>query len=103
MNKAEPQPYLPGSYLICVDFDDIDRPIANGMKVVVERTRDGGLLREWSVKEVELHADRIEYHPRSSNKRHRPIVVPINGDPDDGSTVRILALVRFVFNKEPVR
>jgi SOS-response transcriptional repressor LexA len=102
MNDAKPTPYLPGTYLICVDFEDIERPLANGMKVVIERTRDGGHLREWSVKEVEMFVDRVEYHPRSTNKRFRPIVVPIDAEPEDGQTVRVLALVRRIFNEEAV-
>lgn len=98
MNRAKP-PMLDGGYVLCVDFEDIDNRVIlqDGMKVVVERTRDGGLLREWSVKEVEQFEDRIEFHPRSDNPRHKPIVVSRDFQTDEGTEVRILALVRSVF------
>jgi len=97
MNKAKP-PMLEGGYVLCVDFDDLENrvPLRDGMKVVVERTKLGGQLREWSVKEVELYEDRVEFHPRSDNPHHKPIVVPRNYEPEDGTEVRILALVRSV-------
>jgi len=97
MNKAKP-PMLEGGYVLCVDFEDLENqvPLRDGMKVVIERTKLGGQLREWSVKEVELYEDRIEFHPRSDNPRHKPIVVPRDFQPDDGTEVKILALVRSV-------
>lgn len=97
MNKAKP-PMFEGGYVLCVDYEDLDNrvPLRDGMKVVVERTKDSGQLREWSVKEVELYEDRVEFHPRSDNPKHKPIVVPRDFQPDDGTEVKILALVRSV-------
>ncbi|KLK91394.1 hypothetical protein AA309_20035 [Microvirga vignae] len=97
MNKARP-PMLEGGFVLCVDFEDLENqvPLRDGMKVVVERTKFGGQMREWSVKEIELYEDRIEFHPRSDNPKHKPIVVPRDFQPDDGNEVRILALVRSV-------
>ncbi|WP_291975484.1 S24 family peptidase [Chelatococcus sp.] len=94
MNAASP-PIPDGSRVICVDFEDTGLTIADGMIVVVERTKEDGSLREWSVKEVEFFPDRVEYRPRSTNPKHKPIVVSNDPDADDGS-VRILALVRRV-------
>jgi SOS-response transcriptional repressor LexA len=94
MNAAEP-PITAGAVIVCVDFDDVNEPIRDGMRVVVERTRDGGHLREWSVKEVRQYEDRVEFIPRSTNAKHRPIVVPRGNYEDEGTTVRILALVRM--------
>lgn len=101
MNKAKP-PMLEGGFVLCVDFEDLENrvPLRDGMKVVVERTKLGGQLREWSVKEIELYEDRIEFHPRSDNPKHKPIVVPRDFQADDGTEVRILALVRSVFYPE---
>lgn len=93
MNAASP-PILPGYLLVCVDFDDTGLPLMEGMIVVVERVKKGGLTREWSVKQVELFDDRVEFHPRSTKASHKPIVVPYDGDPADGSTVKVLALLR---------
>lgn len=104
MNKLAPRPILSGDKLICVDFEDLDGrvPLRDGMVVVVERTRDGGHLREWSVKQLELYTDRWEFHPRSTNPKHKPIIVPLDDDADDGKTVRILALVRQITNEIPL-
>ena len=97
MNKARP-PMLEGGYLLCVDYEDLEGrvPLRDGMKVVVERTKDAGHLREWSVKEVELYEDRVEFHPRSDNPKHKPIIVQRDFQPDDGTEVKILALVNSV-------
>lgn len=102
MNKLEPTPILPGSRVIGVNYDDIGIPLRDNMVVVVQQERDGGQLREWSVKQIELQDDAVVFHPRSSNSRHKPIVVPRNLQPDDGREVRILALVREIKNRVPV-
>lgn len=99
MNSLEPVPILPGSRVTAVAYEDIaDRyPIRDGMIVVVERTRDGGLTREWSIKQVKYFPDRIEFHPRSKNRKHRPIVVTNNLAADDGAQVEVIALVRGLY------
>lgn len=102
MNRLEPTPILPGSRVIGVNYDDIGIPLRDNMVVVAQQERDGGLLREWSIKQIELQDDIVIFHPRSSNPRHKPIVVPRNLEPDDGREVRILALVREIKNKVPV-
>ena len=102
MNRLEPTPILPGSRVIGVNYDDIGIPLRDKMVVVVQQERDGGMLREWSIKQIELQDDAVIFHPRSSNSRHKPIVVPRNLEPDDGREVRILALVREIKNKVPV-
>ncbi|MCY1557506.1 hypothetical protein D9M68_943600 [compost metagenome] len=71
------------------------------MVVVVERTRDGGHTREWSVKQVEFYQDRIEFHPRSTDPKWKPIVVKHEDDQDDGVSVTILALVTQILNTLP--
>ncbi len=96
MNALKPTPILPGYQVVALAFEDIsDRvPLRDGMIVVVQRTRDGGHVREWSIKQIEYYADRIEFHPRSNNGKHRPIVVFHDRGADDGTTVEIIALVR---------
>jgi len=100
MNALKPRPILPGDTLVCVAFEDIaDRlKVRDGLVVVVQRTRDGGHTREWSVKQVELYEDRIEFHPRSTNAKHKPIVVKRDAAADDGVEVEIIGLVRAVRN-----
>lgn len=104
MNDLKPRSILEGDKVIGLDFQDIEGQVVlrEGMIVVVEQTRDGGHTREWSVKQMEIYEDRYEFCPRSTSKRHKPIVVPnkVFRDPseDDGRQVRILALVRRVIS-----
>lgn len=104
MNNLKPRPILPGDRIICVSYEDVAGrlPLRDGMVVVVERTRDGGLMREWSVKQLELYEGRTEFHPRSTNPRHKPIVVRRDADADDGSEVSIICIVRRITNDVPV-
>jgi phage repressor protein C with HTH and peptisase S24 domain len=104
MNALEPRPIMPGDRLICVAFEDVANQVRvrDGLVVVVERTRDGGHTREWSVKQVELYEDRTEFCPRSTNKAHRPIVVKRDAQADEGVKVEIIALVRSVRNDLPL-
>lgn len=103
MSSLEPRPILPGDRLLCLAYEDISSlvDLRSGLVVVVERTRDGGQTREWSVKQLEMFADRAEFHPRSANSKHKPIVVPYTPDADDGVKVEIIALVRRVMNEMP--
>ncbi|MFC5421976.1 LexA family protein [Bosea eneae] len=102
MNRLEPSPILPGSKVIGVNYDDIGIPLRDKMVVVVQQERDAGHLREWSIKQIELQDEHIVFHPRSSNPRHKPIVVPRDLRADDGRQVKILALVREIKNRVPV-
>jgi len=103
MNDLKPHPILPGSRVVGVDYDDVASqvPLRDGLVVVVERSRDGGHSREFSVKQVEFYPDRIEFHPRSTNPKHKPIVVEHDAWADGGVTVRIAALVRTTINDMP--
>ncbi|KFC73220.1 hypothetical protein FG93_01964 [Bosea sp. LC85] len=103
MNALKPRPILSGDQVLAVSYEDIsDRtPIRDGMVVVVERSRYSGMEREWSIKQIELYADRIEFHPRSTNPRHEVIKVPRDNTADDGQKVEIIALVRRVSNELP--
>ena len=95
MNAADP-PMPDGCRVVCVDFEQTGQPLSDGLIVVLQRTREGGHLREWSVKEVELHDDEFWFCPRSTNKKHRPIKVPISPDASEWNTLEIMGLVRDV-------
>lgn len=103
MNALEPRPIMNGDRVFGVAYEDIDQktPLRDGMVVVVERERYAGQEREWSVKQVELYADRVEFHPRSTNPRHKPIVVKRDAKADDGMKVEIICLVRRISNDLP--
>ena len=53
------------------------------------------------MKQIEIHEDRTEFHPRSTNPKHKPIVVQRNFTADDGVEVEVIALVRRVVNDLP--
>jgi transcriptional regulator with XRE-family HTH domain len=103
MNDLKPRPILSGDCAVCVAYEDIASQVVlrDGMVVVVERTRDSGHFREWSVKQIEIYADRTEFHPRSTNPKHKPIVVHRNFEADDGVKVEVIALVRRIVNEMP--
>lgn len=103
MNALSPRPILPGDRAICVAYEDVahETPLRDSMVVVVERSRDGGHFREWSIKQVELYADRVEFHPRSTNPVHKPIIVHRDAEADNGVTVEVIALVRRILNDLP--
>ncbi|WP_248309133.1 XRE family transcriptional regulator [Bosea sp. AK1] len=96
MNALKPRPIQDGDRLSALAYEDIaDRfPLRDGMIVVVQRTRHGGHEREWSVKQLEIYEDRMEFHPRSTNPRHKPIIIKRDSLADDGVTVEIIAIVR---------
>jgi hypothetical protein len=102
MNRLTPTPILPGSRVIGVNYEDIGIPLRDNMVVVVQQEREAGFLREWSIKQIELQDEHVVFHPRSSNPRHKPIVVPRDLQPADGREVVILALVREIKNRVPV-
>lgn len=104
MNALEPFPILPGSQVVALRYDDIAGrvPLRDKMVVVVERARDAGHTRELSIKQVEFYEDRIEFHPRSTNPKHKPIVVEHDSWADEGTTVAVRALVRRTMNELPL-
>ncbi|TRC78573.1 peptidase S24 [Mesorhizobium sp. WSM4310] len=104
MNDLKPRPILPGDRAICVSYEDVAHlvPLRDGMTVVVERTRDAGMFREWSIKQVELYQGRTEFHPRSTNAKHKPIVIEHDAAADAGVVVEIVGLVRRIVNDVPL-
>ncbi|MGI8390514.1 helix-turn-helix domain-containing protein [Brucella anthropi] len=100
MNNLDPRPILPGDRAVCVAYADIasEVKLRDGMVVVVQRQRDGGHFREWSIKQIELYEDRTVFAPRSTNPKHKPIVVPRDFDADSGEEVEVIAILRRVVN-----
>nr|WP_029924433.1 helix-turn-helix domain-containing protein [Ochrobactrum sp. UNC390CL2Tsu3S39] len=100
MNNLDPRPILPGDRAVCVAYADIasEVKLRDGMVVVVQRQRDGGHFREWSIKQIELYEDRTVFAPRSTNPKHKPIIVPRDFDADNGEEVKVIALLRRVVN-----
>lgn len=100
MNRAQPKPMNEGDVIICAAWEDVGLKEKDGLNVVVQQTTADGQLRERSVKELRVFPDRVEFHPRSSNPAHKPIVVDREYHTDDGKEVTILALVRYIFDNQ---
>ena len=103
MNALQPHPITPGSRIVAVRYDEIASraPLRDGLVVVVQRKRDGGHVRELSVKQVAWFDDRIEFQPRSTNPKHKPIVVEHDTWEDNGVEVAIVGLVRDIIHRLP--
>lgn len=98
MDDLRPRPIIDGDRLQCIAYEDIAHqvPLRNGMVVIAQRTKDSGHLREWSVKQLEVLDDTVIFHPRSTNPRHKPIVVDRDAFNDGGTEVEIIAVVRNI-------
>ncbi len=85
--------FPPGTLLHVADSIELGYAPRHGDIVVVERTRDGGHLRERSVKQIAMVQDGLELWPRSASPRwQKPIL--LNEHPDDESVgVEIKAIV----------
>lgn len=103
MNRLEPHPITPGSRIVAVDYDEIASrsPLRDKLVVVIQRSRNGGQERELSVKQVAWFDDRIEFQPRSSNPKHKAIVVEHDNWEDNGVEVAIVGLVRDIIHRLP--
>lgn len=104
MNELRPRAILDGDRILCVAYEDVaaELPLRDGMTVVVQRTRDGGHLREWSVKQLEVQDNKVVFHPRSTNPRHKPIVIDRSGFEAGPTEVEIIAIVRQILNSVPL-
>ncbi len=100
MNDLKPRPILDGDRIVTVSYEDVANQVVlrDGMVVVVERSKDGGQTREWSVKQIEIYQDRTEFHPRSANPRHKPIIINRDYHTDDGVQVEIIGIARRIIN-----
>lgn len=101
MDALKPYPIPDGAKITGVAFADMEGryPLRTGLIVVVQRQRDGGHLREWSVKQIEIRGDDIWFCPRSTNTKHKAFKVDADFHSDDGQEVEVLALVRNVTHK----
>ena len=93
MNEVYPS----GSIIECLQYDGAE-PIANGRRVVVQRTRLDGTL-ETTVKELIRTEDNVLWlRPRSTN----PAFAPFRGDePDDPDIARVEIIAIVVGSYRP--
>jgi SOS-response transcriptional repressor LexA len=83
---------MPGQLAHIVDIMDAGINLNSGMIVEVTRSRDGGALREITLKEVEISPQGIRLWPRSTNPRWTDPVVLDDGRSGD-IEVRITGLL----------
>jgi SOS-response transcriptional repressor LexA len=87
--------YPHGSMVVILPWEGGALPI--GKRVVVERTRSGGLI-ETSIKELVRRADgELELWPRSAHPSHQ---LPIPFGDEDDVTLRLLGVVQSVYIPE---
>lgn len=103
MNGLQPHPITPGSRVVAVRYDEIAgrSPLRDGLVVVVQRSRNDGQERELTIKQVAWFDDRIEFQPRSTNPKHKPIVVMHDSWEDDGIQIAVVGLVRDIIHRLP--
>lgn len=86
--------YPEGSIVHVRDAFGFDPARANGAVVIVERLRDGGALRERTLKQIEVRGGRVELWPRSKNPRWRdPIRLDDGARDGEDIEVRIAGIV----------
>lgn len=99
MNAAKP-PLPPGAIVISVDWASTGLELQDGMLVIVQRLKDGGLMREITVKQVEVVRGGWKLKPMSTNPRHKPLFIP-KGNFDDGVEVSVIGKVVTVQQDTP--
>ena len=57
----------PGSFAVCVPFDQTDIAIRSNLTVVIERSRDGGNLKEATLRRTLLTPTGVEFRSHSHN------------------------------------
>lgn len=92
-----------GDEIVCIDPWEAGVEIGDEDLVVVENRLDGGHTRELTVKELAVFDDRYELRPRSTNPRHKPIVLSRNTDLSEDREVRVVGIVTSIVRRRPVR
>lgn len=84
----------PGSFAHVVDAIEMGYAARDGDLVVVERRRDGGALRERTIKQVVMVGRRIELWPRSTNPQwSTPLIISAGVRKAEDVEVEIVGLV----------
>ena len=90
---------LEGDLIVCWDVFDYPFELRDGDDVVVERSRDAGMLRELTVKRLYRHPDGMqELRPISTNGNHKSLRI-MPEDPDNGEVIKIVAVVEDIIRK----
>jgi SOS-response transcriptional repressor LexA len=89
-----------GDRIVCWEIWDYPFELRDGDDVVVQRTRNGGHLRELTVKRLFRHPDGMqELRPISSNGTHKSLRIIPDHEPDNGEEIAIIAIVDDIIRK----
>lgn len=70
-----------GGYVIAVPWSKTFMDARDGLPVVVEQVRDGGALRQRTLKEISVENGETLLIPRSTNPNHKPIALTAKDAP----------------------
>ncbi len=91
-----------GGYVRMIAYDDVPLSLRPGTIVILERAGNDFSIFERTVKQVEIVDGEYRFCPRSSNSRHKTIVLPQTVDLfDETSEVRVLGFVTAFINPIP--
>lgn len=91
-----------GGYVRMIAYDDVPLSLRPGTIVILERAAGDFSIFERTVKQVEFVDGEYRFIPRSSNPRHKPVILPQDVDLfDETSEVRVLGFVTAFINPIP--
>lgn len=91
-----------GGYVRMIAYDDVPLSLRPGTIVILERAAGDFSIFERTVKQVEFVDGEYRFVPRSSNPRHKPVILPQDVDLfDETSEVRVLGFVTAFINPIP--
>lgn len=108
MNDLGNDSLFDGDIAFAVAWFDTGYAPRDGYIVVVEQKINGGHIKERTVKEIRIAGDGIELVPRSTNPKHKTLLIPFDKPPldsfvendkspfvesDDGKEIEIVGLV----------
>ncbi len=92
VGRSIDQVFQHGEYAICVNYNAVRSALRSGDLVVIERRRAG--LLERTIKRLNIVPGACQLWPQSSDPKFQdPLIVRDDMTADDGSQVKVLALV----------
>lgn len=92
-NSMDADRIFDGDFVVVVNYFDARSDIIDGDRVVIERVRNSATER--TIKQVEVKGKEVHFCPRSTDSRHKPIIVKISHHMKeaDDTEVRLVGLV----------
>lgn len=92
-NSMDVERIFDGDFVVVVNYFDARSDIVDGDRVVIERVRNSATER--TIKQIVVRGKEVHFCPRSTDPRHKPIIVKITQDmrEADDTEVRLVGLV----------